>query len=121
MEYLIISAFQLLGVFFHVGQKVKAISDSTPDETESFGSVMSLFWKSDYLTVILSAGILALHILIHFVVEVYAASLRESIPYYILWSFAIALIMGYAGQRLIYGWLGKGEKLLDQKVNSKLQ
>lgn len=120
MEYLIILAFQLMGIFFHIVQKVKEIADKIPDEEETFMGVMGLFWKQDYLTVIGSFGVLALHLLVHYVVETQAPQIRDLISYYILWSYALALILGYAGQRLIYGWLGKAEKVLDKKVNDKL-
>lgn len=119
MEYLFIILFQLLGVGFQVIQKVKAIADSTPDEEETFVVVFKLFLRKEPVTLVLSGLILTLHLSIHYAIDVYAAHVRE-IPYYVLISFSIALIMGYAGQRLIYGWLGKGEKILDKKFGEKV-
>lgn len=115
MEYILIILFQLLGIGFHVAQKLIQLDNLSPDD--SFGAVMKLFWNEDRVTIFISSLILVLNVAAHFVIESYAPELRAKIEYYALYSFAIALVLGYGGQRLVYKYLGKAEALLDKQAD----
>lgn len=117
MEYLLIIILQLLGVGFHVGQKVKELDAKFSDD--SLSDVMKEFWKQDRITLFLSVFVLASNLVAHFIVENYAPGIR-AIDSYALYSFALAFVLGYAGQRLIYKSLGKAEEALNKKIDNKI-
>lgn len=118
MEYLLVTIFQLLGIGFNVIQKIIALGETYPQLSQR--EVVSSFFKSDWDTLILSGLILALDLCAHFVFNYYQLPLIHW-EYYVLVSFGVALVLGYAGQRMIYKYLGSAEKFLDKKVTDKLQ
>jgi hypothetical protein len=117
MEYVLIVGLQLIGIGFHVGQKVLQLDSNSPDD--SLQDVMKVFWRSDRITVFISGLILILNVLAHYIVETYAINITHivwmGIPY-IIWSFILALVLGYGGQRILYNYLGKAEKFLNDKA-----
>jgi len=119
MEYALIFILQLLGIGFHVGEKVLELDKLSPDD--SLGDVMKLFWKTDKITLFISGLIIGLNLVAHYIVLDYAPKSITEWQYYNLVSFGIALILGYAGQRLVYGALGKAVVFAEKKVNDKLQ
>ncbi len=119
MEYLIIFALQILGIGFHAGQKVLELDKLTPDD--SLTDVFKLFWKSDKITVLISVLlILPFAELGYFILVGYGPDLIVNYEYFDLIAFAASLILGYAGQRLVYGALGKAVDFAEKKVNDKL-
>ena len=50
----------------------------------------------------------------------YAMDIIYQNPNFHLWMFGAAFVIGYAGQRLVYKYLGSAEKFLDKKVGDKL-
>lgn len=125
MDYLLILILQLLGIGFHVGQKVNELDKKFPDD--SLQDVFTQFWQSDRITVFISLLVMATNLVVHFIVHEYAPSVREwnmegfGIVNYFTISFAIALLLGYFGQRKIYQWFGKAEQALDEKVDKILK
>jgi hypothetical protein len=117
MEYTLILILQFLGIGFHVMQKISILGDKFPEKT--IGDIQAIFWKQDYDTLIVSALVLLLNLVAHYIVGEYTDI--PSIKYYHLYSFGIALVLGYAGQRIIYKYLGTAEKFLDRKIETKLQ
>lgn len=118
MEYLIISILQLIGISLHVLQKVLELDKKF--ENDTLGSVFAMFWKTDRVTLIISFVILCLNLVVHYIIEDYAPQLRE-IDNWVLYGFGLALLLGYAGQRLVYKYLGKAEEVLNKKIDAKLQ
>lgn len=112
MEYALIIILQLLGIALSVGQKVHELDKKFDNDT--FNEVLSVFWKSDRVTVWISVIILFLNVVAHYIIEHYS-NLPESIPNYPLYAFGIAFVLGYAGQRIIYKWLGTAERTLTEK------
>jgi hypothetical protein len=112
MEYFLIFILQLIGIGLSVGQKVYELDKKFADDT--FSEVLATFWKSDRMTVWISLIILCLNIVAHYIIE-HDSQLPSSIPNYPLYAFGIAFILGYAGQRIIYKWLGTAEKTLTEK------
>lgn len=112
MEYTIIIILQLLGIGFHVMQKISALGDKFPEKTVP--EIRGIFWKEDWDTLVGSALVLALNLVVHYIIEEYT-DLAETVAYYILYAFGAAFILGYAGQRMIYKWLGSAEKKLTEK------
>lgn len=116
MEYLLIIALQLIGCGLHVLQKALELDKKYPDDTLS--DVFSMFWQSDKITLLISLLILCLSLIGYYVIEVYTPQLFN-IEFFELYAFGIAFLLGYAGQRLIYKYLGKAEKYLDRKVDER--
>lgn len=119
MEYLIIIACQLLGIGFHVMQKIIKLDDQFPEMTR--GQVFNAFFKEDWDTLAVSALIILTDLLAHYIIDTYTPDFRKGINLYILYAFGAAFMLGYLGQRLVYKWLGSAEKYLDKKVEQRLQ
>lgn len=109
---------QLLGIGFHVGQKIITIGNNFPDKT--VGDVIRVFWKEDWDTLAISGLVLLLDEMIHVVINGYAPHVTE-FPNFYLYSFGAALLMGYAGQRLVYKFFGSAEKFLGDQIDNKLK
>lgn len=117
MEYILIIILQLIGCGLHVAQKVSELDKKFADDT--LQDVFNEFLKSDRVTLIISALVLVLNLVSHYIVNVYTN--YGTLENYDLYSFIAAFILGYAGQRLVYKYLGKAEEALTRKVESKLQ
>lgn len=111
MEYLLIILLQLIGIGFHVMQKVISIGDNHPEKTRR--QIFDVFFKEDWDTLFVSALVLITHLVAHYIIDTYTPDFRNSVNYYVLYAFGSALVLGYAGQRLIYKWLGSAEKKLE--------
>jgi hypothetical protein len=118
MEYLLIISLQLSGIGLHVMQKIIGIGNLHPDKPAS--ETFKIFMREDWDTLCVSAIVLFLNIIVHYIVGEYAQSI-SAMEYYTLTSFAIALVLGYAGQRMIYKYLGSAEKFLDKQVENRLK
>ena len=114
MEYLLIFILQVLGIGLNVAKKVLQIDKKSPDD--SLGEVILVFWNSDRITIFISTLVLVFNLVAHYIIGNYAESITE-IPYYELISFGIAFVLGYAGQNLIYKYLGTAEQVLDKKAD----
>lgn len=117
MEYFLILILQLGGIGLHVFQKVKDIDSRYPDDT--LKDVFKIFLREDAITLFASILILILNLVVHYIIGAYT-TLPTTIEYYILYAFGIALLLGYAGQRLVYKYLGKAEEVLSKRLDSKL-
>lgn len=118
MEYLLIIALQFIGIGLHVAQKVMELDKKFEDD--SFGDVLNAFWKQDKFTLLVSLLVLALNLLTHFILAAYS-DIPASLDNYLLYSFGISLVLGYAGQRLIYKGLGKAEEALTKRVEERVK
>lgn len=116
MEYLIITALQLLGVCFHIGQKIMQLDSTHPDD--SLQDVWNAFWKADRITVFISALILLLNLIVQFIINNYAMDILYQNKNFHLYMFGAALVLGYAGQNLIYKFMGTAERFLGKKIDS---
>lgn len=113
MEYLIVVILQLLGIGFHVMQKIISLGDKNPKLTSS--DVFSAFLFEDWDTLMVSALVLALNIVAHYIIENYT-SLCDTKNFHI-YAFGIAFVLGYAGQRIVYKYLGSAESFLNKKAD----
>lgn len=118
MEYLIIIILQAIGVGLHVAQKLREIAKRSLTDTKR--DEINTFFQEDWITLFISFLVLCLNLVGHYIIDRYT-DLPATIAYYDLYAFGIALVLGYAGQRLIYKYLGQAEEVLTKKVNDKLQ
>ena len=124
MEYIIIFTLQLLGIAFHVVQKVNTLDKQYPEK--SIKEIYSLFFENEWSSLSVSALVLFADLFFHFIIDQYFPAVREismTVPLinvtmpYLAVSFIIAIVLGYGGQRLAYKYLGKAEQYLSDKAN----
>ena len=124
MEYIIIFTLQLLGIAFHVVQKVNTLDKQYPEK--SIKEIYSLFFENEWSSLSVSALVLFADLFFHFIIDSYFPAVREmaiTVPVinltmpYLAVSFIVAFVLGYGGQRLAYKYLGKAEQYLSDKAN----
>lgn len=118
MEYVLIAVLQLLGIGFHVMQKVSSLGNTFPQKSRK--DILGIFLQEDWDTLCISGLILATCETGHYIIHHYAHTVA-AMQYFELTWFGLALVLGYSGQNLIYKWLGSAESYLDKKVTDKLQ
>lgn len=118
MAYVLIIFFQLLGISFHVMQKVVSLGDKFPSETVA--EIFASFWKEDWDTLTISFLVMFTYVASYYVVVDFVGIKLPTDWYYLIAPFALALLLGYAGQRLIYKWFGTAEQFIDKKVTNTL-
>lgn len=114
MVYFLILFFQFLGISFHVMQKIVSLGDKFP--AKKVGEIFSVFWMEDWDTLTISGLIVLLDLGIHFVIFDFLELPMPPEWYYRVGPFALALVLGYAGQRLIYKWFGTAEQFFDRQA-----
>jgi hypothetical protein len=113
VEFVLLIVFQILGIGFHVMQKIIKLGNDNPSKTRK--EITGIFFVEDWDTLFVSGLILFLVVASHIAILFFATVLREW-DYYILASFAVSLMLGYGGQRFIYKQLGTAEAFLNRKV-----
>jgi hypothetical protein len=125
--YLLILAFLILGIGFHVGLKIAELDKLTPNDP--LGAVFKMLWEVDKITILISVFLIIPFIeLVFFCAHKFwldlmtPKELEESIfRFFDVTFLGISVIMGYQGQRLLYGALGKAVDFAEKKINDKLQ
>lgn len=117
MEHFLIFIIQILGIGFHVGQKVLELDKLYPDD--SITDVFKLFWKTDKFTVFISAWITAAYGLFYYITQEYAPDSVTNFEYLDLCFFGGALVIGYGGQGIIYKALGKAVDIANKKIDDQ--
>jgi len=114
MEYLLIAVLQILGIGFKAWLTILNLDKKFTDDT--LEDVMGQFWKSDRITLFISFWIMVSNLVFHFILNEYS-DFPETINYYLLFSFAIAFVLGFGGQAIVYKYLGKAENVLMRKAD----
>lgn len=114
MEYVMVFILQALGISLSATQKMLELDRKFPEDKLS--DVINLFLKEDRITLMISGIVLLFNLVAHYIVDTYT-DLPISVEYYPIWAFGIAFVLGYAGQRIIYKYLGKAEGLLMKKAD----
>lgn len=122
MEYFLALVLQLLGISFHVMQKIITLGDK--DKTKSRSDIISIFLSEDWDTLLVSGLVLVTCMTFHFAANYYFEEsmnkiveipiLNIDVPMVIL-ILIMSFVIGYAGQRLVYKWLGSAENALQPK------
>lgn len=126
MEYFIVFFLQLLGILFHVAQKVNALDKQYPEKT--IKQIYGQFFENDWSSLSVSVLVLVTDLVTHGILNTYFPGVMNTmvnvpmteiqVPLIVL-SFIGAFVLGYAGQRLAYKYLGKAEQYLNDKVDKK--
>lgn len=90
-----------------------------------------MFFKEDWNVMVMSLVVLLTDLAVHYVVSLLGIDWTQKFALfgvnltwgsvYLLFSVAIAIILGYKGQDLIYKWLGTAADKLDKEVTDKIQ
>lgn len=115
MDYALIFIFFFIGAGFHIMQKIGALREKFPTLTPR--TVWQTFFGEEWNVLIVSVLCLVLIEVLHFVVVYKEVQLS---PFASKWWFlyALALTIGYAGQRIVYKYLGSAEAALTRKAES---
>jgi hypothetical protein len=120
MEYILISLFQIFGVLFHAGQKINDLDKRYPEKSKK--QIIGVFWDEDWNTLFFSAVVLAFTLAVHLSINIYAPSVLLlswlGIPF-MIWALGFSTLLGYAGQRIIYKFLGTAENALNKKIEAQ--
>lgn len=117
MDYLFICFFQIIGVFFNIGEHILKLGEEHKDKTPK--EIIKEMWRLDWDVLSISIGILALHVVSHLAFAYYKFDFVTH-PYYPAINILSGLFFGYVGQRGLYYMLGKGEKYFQKRVDEKL-
>jgi hypothetical protein len=114
MIYLLTCGLFILGVCFHVMQKIGSLRIKFP-ELDAV-TVFNTFFKQEWDSLLVSALVLAC-------IEVFIFLTRTNqytLPsWFAQWGiYGFSLVMGYAGQRLAYKYLQTAESVLEKKVDN---
>lgn len=113
MIYILTTACQILGIFFHIMIKVAGYKKQFP--TLSVGSIWKTFKKEEWDSMIGSVGILGLVELSIFIINWQ----QIVIPDWLQWGiYPISLLMGYQGQRILYKYLNTASDALEKKAET---
>lgn len=123
LEYLFILFAQVIGILFHIGQKIIALDKQYPEK--SLLEIRKLFFDNEWASLFVSGVIILAHLFIHGVISFYLPGAEENVieipltNIVVPWGLAgvlLAIVFGYAGQRLAYKYLGKAEQYLTDKT-----
>lgn len=113
MDFILILIFFLIGAGFHIMQKIGALREKFPSLTPK--TVWTTFFNEEWNVLIISFLCLLLLESLHFVVTVKEVELGELAKKW-WFLYVLSTLVGYAGQRLIYKYLGSAEAALNRKV-----
>ena len=112
MIYILTTFAFVLGCCFHVMGKVSTLKKSFPELLPK--TIWKTFWHEEWNVLIGSVFVLFTLELSIYIINYY----QMPIPDWLQWGiYPISLVLGYAGQRLIYKYLGTAEKILEQKAD----
>lgn len=117
MDFILIVGLQIIGVGFHVGQKIRDLRVKFPNK--KIPEVFGVFWQQDWNTLLGSALVLAFDMMVHFIIMEYLPAIAAH-EYFEVISFGVAFVLGYAGQRIIYKHLGTAESFINSQIERRI-
>lgn len=112
MIYLLTIALFLLGVGYHVMQVVMKLRRQFPQF--GFREIFGTFFKQEWDSLIRSFLVLSTYELGLFIIGMTGARMPMWWEKYLV-VYALALVLGYAGQRIAYKYLGTAAGVLEKK------
>lgn len=112
MIYLLTISCFLLGVGYHVMQCIMKLRAKFPEL--GFKTVFATFFQQEWDSLLRSALVLFTFIIYLFITI--GAEIKFPHWYYKWGIYGIALLAGYAGQRLAYSYLSTAESILEKKA-----
>lgn len=115
----------ILGIILHSFTAVRNINKRTPEAT--FTMVLKQYWQTEYLAV--AASCLCFGVLLFVASEFvnlkqidtidYSESIKDRLLHFRISNFIklTSVIAGYFSDSLVYGFLGKTEKKINEQIN----
>lgn len=116
MNYILIAIIFALGVGYHIMQKVISYKKQFPALKRR--EIFATFFREEWDSLIVSGLVLSTMELAMFIIDKTNKTLPVWITNWGMW--VLPLIMGYAGQRIAYKWLGTASEVLERKVENKI-
>lgn len=113
MTYFITTILFALGVGYHVMQVIQRLRRKFPDK--GFREIFDTYFREEWDSLIRSGLVWATYELFLFVLDKSEAVMPLWWEKYFA-AYALAVVLGYAGQRLAYKYLGTAEKVLSEKA-----
>jgi hypothetical protein len=113
MDYLLTTVLLVIGVLFHIMQKIKALRAAFPKIR--FKEIWGTFFSEEWDSLIVSLLVLFCYELALFICNYNEVKLPYWLDYWGM--YALALVLGYAGQRLAYKYLGTAEEVLEKNAD----
>lgn len=114
MIYLLTIILFLLGVGFHVLQVMDRVKKKFPQYKLS--EVFDTYCFEEFNTLLRSALVLCTYQLFLFILDMAEVQMPGWWDKYLV-VYGLALVLGYAGQRLAYKYLGTAEKVLSDRAD----
>lgn len=116
LDYIFLFLWALLGVGFHVMQKIANIRTKYMAEPPKI--VFKVFFSEDWNTLIVSIlSIIAAFSIFQVMLREFAENKATlAILFVIKWKYPAFIVIGYAGQRLAYKGLGTAESVLSKRI-----
>ena len=114
MDYLLTIVLFILGVCFHVMQKIMILKASFPQL--KFRDIWNTFFKQEWDSLVVSGLVLCVAEIALFI----AVNNKVTLPNWLdEWGmYLIPLVLGYSGQRIAYKYLQTAEAVLEKKVEN---
>lgn len=112
MDYILTIAAFILGVGYHVMQKIRKLRVSFPEFDSK--TIKNTFLKEEWDSLMTSAIVMFTFELAHYIIHVNQIKIPEWVDNWGI--YVLALVLGYAGQRVAYAYLGTAEKVLLKKA-----
>lgn len=110
MIYILTIVLFVLGVGYHIMQTVDKLKNKHKEF--SFKQIFSVYFNEEWNVLIRSGLVLATYELFLFIISMAEVVMPEWWEKYLV-VYGLAVVLGYAGQRLIYKYLGTAEKTLN--------
>jgi len=113
MDYILTTVLFVIGVLFHVMQQVRQLRIKFPEF--SFARIWKTFMAEEWDSLCVSFLVWLVYELTLYIIRVNETAIPQWVE---TWGmYALALTLGYCGQRLAYRYLGTAEKVLQKKVD----
>lgn len=113
MVYILTTVLMLVGILFHVMQKIRQLRIKFPELAPN--RVLKTFFGEEWDSLIVSFLVWLVYVLWIYI------SIRNNykLPtwYDMYGIYGLALVLGYCGQRVAYRYLGTAEKVLQKRVD----
>lgn len=112
MDYILCLLAMGIGIFFHVMQKVMSLRIKFKEL--GFAMIWKTFFEQEWDSLLVSVAVVCTYMLFLFICNLNKVVFT---PWFDAWGmYVIALVLGYAGQRLAYKYLKTAEDVLEKKA-----
>lgn len=112
MDYFLTTVLMIIGIALHVMSKISALRKRFPELSPK--TVLDTFFKEEWDSLIVSGLVL---VLAEIILYTTVSNGVKFAPWFDMYGmYGMAVLWGYAGQRLAYKFLSTGESVLEKKA-----